>query len=158
MCRSKENILVSACLLGINCRYDGKNGKNEQVLGLMEAYNLIPVCPEQLGGMETPREPAERKGTSVVNKAGRDVTAFFKQGAEETLKIGQLYGCKRAILKERSPSCGYGMIYDGSFLGKKIPGSGVAAMLLEENGISVIGEGRVDELLGNQTNKRTGGL
>lgn len=142
----KENILVSACLLGVNCRYDGGNGKNEDVLELMEEFNLIPVCPEQLGGMETPREAAERMDSRVVNKAGQDVTACFKRGAEETLKIGKLYGCKRAIFKERSPSCGHGVIYDGTFTGKKIPGSGVAARLLEENGIAVTGESGIDAL------------
>jgi uncharacterized protein YbbK (DUF523 family) len=136
----KENILVSACLLGVNCRYDGRNGKNEDVLKLMEAFNLIPVCPEQLGGLKTPREASERSDSRVINKAGQDVTACFRRGAEETLEIGKLYGCKRAILKERSPSCGYGVIYDGTFTGKRIPGSGVAASLLEENGITITGE------------------
>ncbi|WP_235839223.1 DUF523 domain-containing protein [Clostridium sp. Marseille-P2415] len=154
MSGKRENILVSACLLGVNCRYDGRNGRNEDVLGLMETYNLIPVCPEQLGGLETPREPAERLAQNeedgqekirVVNQAGKDVTACFMRGAEETLKIARLYGCKRAILKERSPSCGHGIIYDGTFSGKKIPGSGVTAMLLEENGITVTGESKVME-------------
>lgn len=145
----KENILVSACLLGVNCRYDGGNGMEESLMGLMEKYNFIPVCPEQLGGMETPREPAEQIGRSetgdlhgirVVNRSGKDVTDSFEKGAEETLKLARLYGCKRAILKERSPSCGHGYIYDGTFSGTKVPGSGVTARLLEENGILVSGE------------------
>ncbi len=144
----RENILVSACLMGVNCRYDGGNGRNENVLRLMEEYNLIPVCPEQLGGMKTPRDAAERNGSRVVNKAGQDVTDCFMRGAEETLKIGKLYGCRQAILKERSPSCGHGVIYDGTFSGEKIPGSGVAAMLLEENGITVTGESGIDALTG----------
>jgi uncharacterized protein YbbK (DUF523 family) len=140
-----ENILVSACLLGVNCRYDGGNGKREEVLSLMEHYNLIPVCPEQLGGLMTPREPAERQKDGLVrNQQGQDVTSFFKNGAEETLRIGKLYGCKRAILKERSPSCGHGVIYDGTFSGSKIDGSGMTAELLEKHGIEVTGESRID--------------
>lgn len=144
----KETILVSACLLGANCRYDGNNGKNEDVLALLDRYHLVPVCPEQLGGMETPRPPAERRGQiTVINQSGQDVTAFFRKGAEETLKLAEIYGCKKAILKERSPSCGHGMIYDGTFSGKKIPGSGVTAALLEENGIEVIGESKICSLI-----------
>lgn len=144
----KETILVSACLLGANCRYDGNNGKNEDVLALLDRYHLVPVCPEQLGGMETPRPPAERRGQiTVINQSGQDVTAFFRKGAKETLKLAEIYGCKKAILKERSPSCGHGMIYDGTFSGKKIPGSGVTAALLEENGIEVIGESKICSLI-----------
>lgn len=150
----KENILVSACLLGVNCRYDGRNGRNEKVLELMERYHLIPVCPEQLGGLETPRKPAERQPLNkeyeneirVVNQAGEDVSAGFRRGAEETLKIARLYGCKQAILKERSPSCGHGVIYDGTFSGKKVPGSGVTAELLVKNGITVTGETEMEAL------------
>lgn len=144
----KEPILVSACLLGVNCRYDGKNGKKEDILALMNQFHLIPICPEQLGGMKTPRPPAERTGkVSVMDQSGQDVTAFFKRGAMETLKIAEIYGCKRAILKERSPSCGHGSIYDGTFSRKTVPGSGVTAELLNENGINVIGESRIADLL-----------
>lgn len=147
MDNKKEPILVSACLLGVNCRYDGKNGKNDDILTLMNQYHLIPICPEQLGGMKTPRPPAERTGKAfVIDQTGQDVTAFYKKGAEETLKIAEIYGCKRAILKERSPSCGHGMIYDGTFSGKKVPGSGITAELLNENGINVIGESRIAQL------------
>lgn len=153
----KERILVSACLLGVNCRYDGNNGENSDVLALMENYDLIPVCPEQLGGMETPRKPSERQqtcggvscgsvtcgGVCVKNSGGEDVTAYYVRGAEETLKIARLYGCKYAVLKERSPSCGCGMIYDGTFSGNKIPGDGVTAELLKKNGIVVTGESEI---------------
>ena len=143
----KERILVSACLLGVNCRYDGKNGENGDILSLMESYELIPVCPEQLGGMETPRKPSERQksdgGVSVKNSAGEDVTEYYVKGAEETLKIARLYGCRYAILKERSPSCGSDLIYDGTFSGNKIPGEGVTAELLKKNGITVTGESGV---------------
>lgn len=151
----KENILVSACLLGVNCRYDGGNGRQEGLIGLIEKYNFIPVCPEQLGGLETPREPAEQLVKSVtdghneirvVDRLGKDVTDSFFKGAEETLKLARLYGCKRAILKERSPSCGHGCIYDGTFSGTKVPGDGVTARLLEENGIHVSGESRIGSL------------
>lgn len=146
MDQTRENILVSACLLGVNCRYDGGNGRRECVVSLMERYNLIPVCPEQLGGLKTPREPAERQGLDfVTDRTGRDVTDCFIKGAKETLKIAELYGCKRAILKERSPSCGHGVIYDGTFSGTKIPGSGMTARLLEENGITVTGESSIKE-------------
>lgn len=149
MSGEKENILVSACLLGVNCRYDGGNGMREDLIALMEKYNFIPVCPEQLGGLETPREPAEQvgggetgnpHGIRVVDRSGKDVTECFVKGAKETLKLARLYGCKRAVLKERSPSCGHGYIYDGTFSGTKVPGSGVTARLLEENGILVSGE------------------
>ncbi|GLB28878.1 hypothetical protein LAD12857_08010 [Lacrimispora amygdalina] len=149
----KETILVSACLLGANCRYDGNNGKNEDVLALLDQYHLVPVCPEQLGGMQTPRPPAERRGESVINQSGQDVTAFFVKGAEETLKLAEIYGCKKAVLKERSPSCGRGMIYDGTFSGKKIPGNGVTAALLEENGIEVIGESGIHSLINGADNE-----
>lgn len=144
----KETILVSACLLGANCRYDGNNGKNEDVLELLDGYHLVPVCPEQLGGMETPRFASERRGPkTVINQSGQDVTAFFIKGAEETLKLAEIFDCKKAILKERSPSCGHGMIYDGTFTGNKIPGSGVTAALLEKNGIEVIGESKIHSLV-----------
>ena len=149
----RENILVSACLLGVNCRYDGGNGLQEGLMGLMETYSLIPVCPEQLGGMETPREPAEQISSDtekyskgcVVTCSGKDVTDSFFKGAEETLKLAALYGCKKAILKERSPSCGYGTVYDGTFSGTKIPGSGVTARLLADNGILVCGESNIEK-------------
>lgn len=134
------NILVSACLLGINCRYDGGGGKNEAVAELMKDHHLIPVCPEQLGGMATPREPAERRGGRVLNKAGEDVTEYYMRGARETLKLAKLYNCKYAVLKERSPSCGCGFIYDGTFSGNKKPGDGVTAELLKSQGITVLGE------------------
>lgn len=151
----KRNILVSACLLGANCRYDGGNSRNEQVLRLMEHYHLVPVCPEQLGGLKTPREPAEcrachegeKEEVRVVTKTGEDVTESFGKGAAEALRLAKLYGCETAILKERSPSCGFGVIYDGTFSGKKVPGNGMTAKLLAQNGILVLGEGRASELL-----------
>lgn len=139
-------ILVSACLLGCPCRYDGKSKPNDGVLALMEHHTLIPVCPEQMGGLATPRPPAERKGDGVFTENDTDVTAQYRRGAEEALRLARLYGCTRAILKERSPSCGSNGIYDGSFSRTLIEGDGVTAALLKQNGIAVYGESEVAEL------------
>lgn len=141
------NVLVSACLLGVRCRYDGSGQENPEVRRLMEGNTLIPVCPEILGGLATPREPAERRDGRVVTRAGADVTDAFCRGAEETLRLARLFHCELAVLKERSPSCGCGRIYDGTFTGTVIPGSGVAAELLTQNGIRVIGESAVEREL-----------
>ena len=139
-------ILVSACLLGCPCRYDGKSKPNDGVLALMEHHTLIPVCPEQMGGLATPRPPAERKGDGVFTENDTDVTAQYRRGAEEALRLARLYGCTCAILKERSPSCGSGEIYDGLFSRTLIEGDGVTAALLKQNGIVVYGESEVAEL------------
>ncbi|NCB17850.1 MAG: DUF523 domain-containing protein [Synergistales bacterium] len=138
-------ILVSACLLGVNCRYDGGSAENESVLALMDRYDLIPVCPEILGGLPTPREPAEISGGRVRTISGEDVTGQYGRGAVESLKLATLYGCAAALLKERSPSCGAGLIYDGTFTGKLVPGNGLLAALLAARGIRVIGESRLEE-------------
>ena len=132
-----EKLLVSACLLGVPCRYDGKCVPCEAIIGLMKDFFLVPVCPEILGGLPTPRTPAERRGERVVARDGRDVTGEYLRGAQETLRLARLYGCRRAILKSKSPSCGCGQIYDGTFSGRLIEGRGVTAQLLEENGIRV---------------------
>jgi len=132
--------LCSACLLGIKCRYDGKNKPNKKVLELAKKEILIPVCPEQLGGLSTPREPAEQKGKKVITKSGKDVTKNFVRGAKQVLKIAKLFGIKEAILKQRSPSCGCGQIYDGTFTGTIIEGDGVTASLLKKQGIKVVSE------------------
>ncbi len=142
-----ENILISACLLGVQCRYDGESKLIMQTVALMERYHLVPVCPEQLGGLPTPREPSERQGEAVVMKNGTDVTAQYRRGAEQALHLARLYGCKAAVLKERSPSCGSGNIYDGTFSGCLTPGDGVTAALLKENGITVYGESEIEMLL-----------
>ena len=139
-------ILVSACLLGCPCRYDGTAKADPRVLSLMERHTLIPVCPEQLGGLPTPRLPSERREGGVFDRGGKDVTAQYRQGAEEVLRLARLYGCTHAVLKERSPSCGSGQIYDGSFSHVLVPGSGVAAELLAQNGITVLGESQADIL------------
>lgn len=135
-----ERILVSACLLGIACRYDGKSKSNKNVLSLLDKYELVPICPEILGGLSTPRAPSEIKGEKVINKLGEDVTDNYKKGAEESLKIATIYNSRKAILKSKSPSCGCGKIYDGSFSKNLIDGDGITTKLFKENNIKVITE------------------
>jgi uncharacterized protein YbbK (DUF523 family) len=136
-----ENMLVSACLLGLNCKYSGGNNRDERVVRLLEKENLVPVCPEQLGGLETPRIPCEivREGDAkrVVNREGVDLTGIFIRGAEETLKIAKLLKEDSILLQPRSPSCGCRQVYDGTFSGKLIEGEGIAAEFLRKNGIEV---------------------
>ena len=142
-----EPILISACLLGTSCRYDGGSKPVLSVEALMGRYQLVPVCPEQLGGLPTPREPSERQGDTVVTRSGADVTAQYRRGAEQALHLARVFGCKKAVLKERSPSCGAGEIYDGTFSGTLTPGDGVTAALLQANGIEVFGESEIEALL-----------
>ena len=144
-----ENVLISACLLGFECKYCGGSNKlpERQLAALRERFRLIPVCPETAGGLPTPRDPSERLGDRVVSNQGRDVTEEYQKGAETALTLARCYGCKAALLKEKSPSCGSGMIYDGSFSGKLIPGDGVAAEMLKKEGHIVFGESDVDLLI-----------
>jgi len=140
-------ILVSACLCGMNTRYDGENNSNEKVKELLKAGKAIAVCPEQLGGLCTPRPAHEISGgngetvldgnAKVVSKDGIDGTTYFIKGAEETLKIALEFGVTSVILKAKSPSCGFGKIYDGTFSKKLIEGNGVTAELLKRNGIKI---------------------
>ena len=139
-------ILVRACLLGINSRYCGGGCLNEKIASLIGNHNLIPVCPEQLGGLPTPREPDEIREGRVFEKSGKENTDNFQKGAEETLRLARLLKVDMAILKQNSPSCGSSMIYDGTFSSKKIPGSGITASLLIENGIRVISEEDILEI------------
>jgi uncharacterized protein YbbK (DUF523 family) len=132
--------LCSACLLGINCRYDGKIIPNKEVIKLAKREILIPVCPEQLGGLSTPREPSEQNGGRVITISGVDVTRNFLKGAEQVLILAQIYGIKEAILKQKSPSCGCGRIYDGTFSNRLIQGDGVTTILLKKNKIKVMTE------------------
>ena len=132
--------LCSACLLGIRCRYDGKGKPNGKVIILAKKETLIPICPEQLGGLSTPREQVEIKRGRAVTKSGKDVTESFKGGAEQVLELAKKLGIKQAILKQRSPSCGYGQIYDGTFSGKVINGNGITASLLKKKGLKIITE------------------
>lgn len=132
--------LCSACLLGVPCRYDGQAKPNSKVISLLKEEVLIPVCPEQLGGLPTPRGPFEILEGRVVDASGQDFTAAFKRGASETLKIAEANGINEAILKQGSPSCGCGRTYDGSFSGRTIVGDGMTAALLKRHGIRVITE------------------
>ncbi len=148
-------ILISGCLIGVNCRYDGKNSFKEKLMKYFNDKNIIPVCPEQLGGLSTPRPPAEIRGgdgkdvlrgqAKVVRIDGLDVTDEFIKGANETLNIMKSLGITKAILKAKSPSCGVGKIYDGSFSGTLTSGDGVTTALLKENGIEVYSD---EDILG----------
>ena len=134
---SEEVIIVSACLAGVNCNYEGKNCEDASVTQLVKKGRAIMICPEQLGGLTTPRPPAEIKNGRVVTKQGADVTDAFLRGANEVLRIAKKYNCKRAILKSKSPSCGCYKIYNGKFNGSLVEGDGITARLLRENGIEV---------------------
>ncbi len=143
----KERILISACLVGDNCRYDGKNNLSSKIDDLLEKYELVPFCPECEGGLKTPRTPSERQGDKVITKDGRNVTRQFEKGAELAWNICFYLKIKTAILKENSPSCGVHKIHDGSFTNKLVDGMGTTAELLKEKGINVISEEEIDTLL-----------
>lgn len=149
-------ILISACLCGVNCKYTGGNNINERACQLLKEGKALPVCPEQLGGLSTPRPAREIKnGTGadvlegkalVIDPSGDDATQAFIKGAYETLKISKACGATVAVLKERSPSCGKNYIYDGSFCGNKLEGSGVTAELLARNGIKIFTEENIENM------------
>ena len=145
-----ENLLISACLLGVQCRYDGGSKPVMPTVALMEQYHLIPICPEQLGGLPTPRCPAERLGGKIVTEDGRDVTEQFLRGTAEALRLCDLYHCKAALLKERSPSCGSGQIYDGTFTHTLTEGDGLTAQMLKKKGVEVYGESQLEELINDR--------
>ena len=141
-----KTILISACLLGVACRYDGcsKSLEKEIIDELRKKYHLIPVCPEILGGLTTPRIPAEVTSEGkVLRQDGIDVTENYRRGAAEVLRLARIFECDNAILKERSPACGSGKIYDGTFTKTLTDGNGIAAALLKKNGIHVIGESEI---------------
>lgn len=139
-------IIVSGCLLGFNCRYKGDNCVNERILALAEKHTLIGICPEQMGGLATPRDPAEQVNGKVCTKNGADVTAQYTKGAEAALRLALLNHADFAILKSRSPSCGSGIVYDGTFTGTRVSGNGVCAALFKKNGIPVYTEDELDQL------------
>lgn len=141
----KQPVLVSACLIGVCCRFDGDSKAHPAVVALAKTCHLVPVCPEQLGGLPTPRPRHEKREGSIVSEHGADATELFERGAEQALRIARLTGCRRAILKARSPSCGVGTIYDGTFSGKLVAGDGVLAGKLREDGIDVRTEEEVGE-------------
>lgn len=140
-------VMMSACLLGVRCRYDGGDSRNEAAIKLKETDQLIPVCPEEAGGLPTPRPPAEIVGgdgddvlngkAKVMTVDGIDVTAAYLKGAHHALKVAQSHGATHVILKARSPSCGCGDIYDGTFSGTLTSGDGVTTALLKRHGITV---------------------
>ena len=138
-------LLVSACLLGVMCRYDGQSRPDEKVLALLKNHVLVPVCPEQLGGLSTPRCPCEIQGDRVMSRDGDDRTAEYEKGALEALRLCRLFSCEAAVLKAKSPSCGLGCVYDGTFSGTLRPGDGVTAGLLKNSGVPVYTEKNLPE-------------
>jgi len=142
-------ILVSTCLLGCSCRYDGGTKPCEKVIALKEKHQLIPACAEQLGGLTTPRTPCEHVGDKVMSIDGVDRTDAYMRGALEALKLFELFECDCAILKARSPMCGSNVIYDGTFSGKFKEGDGVLVALLKQRGIKVYTEDEIDLIPNN---------
>lgn len=139
-------VLVSACLLGDNCKYDGGNNRNESVIKFVADHKVVPVCPEVLGGLPTPRQPSELIGNRVINKDGISVDEQFRTGAKEALTIALENEVDMAILQSRSPSCGVNEVYDGTFTGTLIPGRFIFAQMLDDAGIKVIDAGEVGVL------------
>lgn len=142
-----EKVLISACLIGDNTKYDGTNNYVKDVTRLYPLCDLVIICPEVFGGLSTPRSPSEIKNGQVINKKGKDVTSNFNTGANMSLFIAKQNNVKYALLKENSPSCGSSKIYDGSFTGKKVDGKGITTTLLEKEGIKVFNEKQIDELI-----------
>lgn len=140
-------ILVSACLLGIPCRYDGQSKAHPLARALCEKHHVVPVCGEIFGGLPTPRPPAEIQGDRVVTRDGQDVTEAYRRGAEAAAQLARLTGAQAAVLKERSPSCGSGAVYDGTFSGVLTEGWGITAALLRQQGLQVVGESGIAALL-----------
>ena len=144
---SKPNLLISECLCGVCCRYDGDHNRIECLEELKNVYNLVPVCPEVLGGLLTPRPPAERVGNRVLTRDGSDVTEQFKRGATLALAIAIEKNCRCALLKAKSPSCGYGELYDGTFTRTLVKGVGVTSELLLLHDIQIYTEKNVAALI-----------
>ena len=142
----RERLLVSACLLGVGCRYDGERVKKIDTEALISRFDLVPFCPEIYGGLPTPRTPSERVGERVLMKDGTDVTYQYKRGAKEACRLCSELGIKYALLKARSPSCGVGRIYDGSFSATLTEGDGVCAEMLRAQGIAVFSEEELERL------------
>jgi uncharacterized protein YbbK (DUF523 family) len=133
-------ICVSACLAGERCRYDGNTNEIPEIRKLVEEGKAVPVCPEVWGGLPVPRIPSERRGTMVINREGTDVTEAYMKGSRQALETCLKEGCQTAVLKARSPACGHGRIYDGTFTKTLIDGNGTFADMLEEHGINVMTE------------------
>lgn len=139
-----EPVLVSACLLGLYCRYDGRCESDARVTALAERHIVVPVCPEQLGGLPTPRAPVELRQNRAVTDNGADLTEAFRRGAAQVEAIARLTGARVAVLQPRSPSCGIGVVYDGSFSGSKIAGNGILAESLEKMGLLLLAPDDLD--------------
>ena len=139
-------IIASGCLMGCDCRYKGDNCKCEELLELAKEHTLIPICPEQMGGLCTPRDPAEIVDDKVISNHGKDVTYEYTKGAETALYLAKLNNVDAVVLKANSPSCGKGIIYDGTFTGNKKVGNGIAAKMFLDNGFSVFTENEISEL------------
>lgn len=142
----KEKLLVSACLVGKNTKYNGGNNHNAQIDTLKEKYDFVLICPEIEGGLPCPRDPSEIIGEKVIMITKKDVTKEYHLGAQIALEKAIKHGCKKALLKEKSPSCGSHKIYDGTFSGTLIDGMGVTAKLLKDNGILVYSENEIKNL------------
>ena len=139
-------ILISACLLGVKCRYDGAEKQNGAVLRLTEKHELVPFCPEIYGGLATPRDPAEIRCGRVITCNGKDVTAEYEKGAEMALKVAGMLGCECAVLQDRSPSCGIGKVHNGLFDGGVVDGDGKTAELLRKAGMRLVPASEADKL------------
>lgn len=150
----KETILISACLLGQNVRYDGKTKEVKGLIELTRYYNVIPMCPELSGGLKIPRDPSEIVGDKVLSKRGRDVTDYYNDGAYLAATICKMKNVRLAILKERSPSCGTHFIHDGSFTDKVIPGKGITVRRLEAMGVRCLNEDEGLALLASLKEKK----
>ena len=142
-----QKILVSACLVGEKTNYKGQGNYTPEIEQLKEKYDLVLFCPEVEGGLPTPREPSEIKGSQVVQKSGKNVTREFEKGANKALALCKYLGITKAVLKENSPSCGTHMIHNGFFMDRLIPGMGVTARVLKEHGIEVYSEKEIDKLI-----------
>lgn len=139
-----EPVLVSACLLGLYCRYDGRSESDACVVALAQRHIVVPVCPEQLGGLPTPRDPVELRQGRALTDNGADLTEAFRRGAAQVETIARLTGARVAVLQPRSPSCGIGVVYDGSFSGTQIAGHGILAEALEKMGLLLLVPGDLD--------------
>lgn len=140
-------IIVSGCLIGCDCRYKGDNCKCDELLALADKHTLIPVCPEQLGGLSTPRDPAEIVGDKVISNHGKDVTYEYTKGAQMALYIARTNKADAIVFKANSPSCGKGIIYNGTFTGNKTQGNGVAAEMFLNSGYKVFNENEMQDLI-----------
>ena len=145
-----ETILVSACLLGDNVKYNGKNNYDQRIEVLKQYFNIVPICPEVFGGLPTPRIPSELRSDEVFNKEGKNVTHQFNEGAHKVMNIVNYFHIKRAVLMERSPSCGVHKVYNGKFNGTLIDGKGYTAKLLAEKGVALYTIDEIDQLLADK--------